>query len=208
MLTIVALAVLAGGILLFRAGVKIFGALIGVVGFVLLAAVVLLTVLGEPYRIPGESMAATLEVGDRVVAVDVGEPAIGDIAILNPPAGAEDGRCGARPREGAMCARPTPERSQITFVERIVALAGDKVTMKRGVVIRDGQPLAEPYARPCTGAACEFPVPITVPRGHVLALGDNRGASDDGRFWGPVPVEWVKGHVVGRYWPLKRAGRL
>ena len=26
-------------------------------------------------------------------------------------------------------------------------------------------------------------------------LGDNRGASDDSRFWGPVPLEWIEGRV-------------
>ena len=35
-----------------------------------------------------------------------------------------------------------------------------------------------------------------MPEGHFFALGDNRGASDDSRFWGPVPED----QVIGRYW--------
>jgi signal peptidase I len=46
-----------------------------------------------------------------------------------------------------------------------------------------------------TVPACTFPRTITVPAGHVYLLGDNRGASDDSRFWGAVPVA----QVLGRY---------
>ena len=42
----------------------------------------------------------------------------------------------------------------------------------------------------------QFPKTITVPKGHLDMLGDNRGASDDSRFWGSVPED----SVIGRYW--------
>ena len=44
--------------------------------------------------------------------------------------------------------------------------------------------------------ACDYPRTITVPAGHVYILGDNRGASDDSRFWGAVPVAQVLGRYV------------
>jgi signal peptidase I len=37
-------------------------------------------------------------------------------------------------------------------------------------------------------------------------LGDNRGASQDSRFWGSVPVSDVIGEAVAIYWPPGRAG--
>jgi signal peptidase I len=68
--------------------------------------------------------------------------------------------------------------------------------MRGGKIIRNGKPETTDGPRACEGDPCEFPQAITVPAGHLFMLGDNRGASDDSRFWGPVPEDWV----IGRYW--------
>jgi signal peptidase I len=57
-------------------------------------------------------------------------------------------------------------------------------------------------------AACEMPRPITVPDGTWFLAGDNRGASDDSRFWGPVPTAAIVGVVTFRSWPPGKAGTL
>jgi signal peptidase I len=169
----------------------------------------------KPYQIPSGSMEPTLKIGDRVLVDRAGhrlgaKPEVGDIVVFHPPAGAdvEPAICGA-PEPGAPCARPTAEQSDQTFIKRVVALAGDTIAIHDGRVIRNGKRAAEPFAADCGGAdGCDFTQPVTVPQGYVYVLGDNRGASLDSRFWGPVPVAWVIGQARAAYWPPSHLGAL
>jgi signal peptidase I len=89
-------------------------------------------------------------------------------------------------------------RAPVKFVKRIVAAPGDTLAIVDGHVIRNGVRAREPYIRPCAtraAAQCSFPVPIRIPPDHWFLLGDNRGESDDSRFWGPVPTAWIVGTV-------------
>ena len=49
----------------------------------------------------------------------------------------------------------------------------------------------------------DFPE-VVVPEGHVLAMGDNRDNSSDGRYWGFVPISHAKGRAMVRWWPPGR----
>jgi signal peptidase I len=169
-------------------------------GALIALAVATFVLFGGLYRAPSESMVPTIEAGDRFAVLKLGEPGIGDVVVLHPPKGAEGNiaeMCGGgAPPAGQMCAKPAGGRAAVSFVKRIVAEGGDSISMRGGKLVRNGRRETTDGPRACEGDACEFPGELTVPEGHVFVLGDNRGASDDSRFWGPVPEDWV----IGRYW--------
>jgi signal peptidase I len=153
------------------------------------------------YRIPSGSMEPTVPLGDRV-AVEEGAPRLGEIVVFHPPEGAEEEICGSPTRirpGGAACAQPVAREDSVKFIKRIVAGPGDTIRILEGHVIRNGQREKDPYIRPCPGVSeCNFPVAIKVPEGDWYLMGDNRGESDDSRFWGPVPASWIIGVVTHR----------
>ena len=168
--------------------------------------------LVKPYRIPSESMVPTLEIGQRVlvnrIGMHFGDPHIGDIMVFHPPAGSDANECGAPVQEGEACPRPTKQRSDVNFIKRIVAGPGDRISIQDGHVILNGKRQNESFARfsGCSAGDCSFPRTITVPPDHYFMMGDNRGASDDSRFWGPVPRSWIIGDAFATYWPPDRIG--
>jgi signal peptidase I len=171
----------------------------------------------KPYRIPSGSMEPTLAVGQRVlvdrIGTHFGKPHIGEIAVFHPPEGAQQEECGSGTRiapGGAPCAEPVPKEDNGTnFIKRVVAGPGDTIKVVEGHVVRNGKREADSYIRPCPGVSeCNFPVAIKVPAGHWFMMGDNRGESDDSRFWGPVPTGWIIGGAFATYWPPDRIGIL
>jgi signal peptidase I len=176
--------------------------LLGVAALILAGLWLLMHHDVQQYRVTSGSMEPTLQVGERVTAERSGAPAIGDIVVFHPPVGARvnDPVCGVSDQgtgTTAPCDVPLPQESSSTFVKRVVAGPGDLVSLRDGHVIRNGVPENEPYIAPCqSGDACSFPTPVRVPAGEYYLLGDNRGVSDDSRFWGPVPSAWIIGTVV------------
>jgi len=172
--------------------------------------------LVKPYQIPSESMEPTLDVGQRVLVnrfiYHLEDPSIGDIVVFHPPVGADGGgtECGKPHPEDQVCALPTTGESDQNFIKRIVAGPGDTLSVHNGHPVVNGEEKTdEPYTNACgnaAGAPCNLPKPITIPPDHYFMMGDNRGASDDSRYWGPVPRDWLIGKTFATYWPPDRVG--
>jgi signal peptidase I len=172
----------------------------------------------KPYRIPSPSMVPTLAIGQRVLTNRlINHPSVGDIVVFHPPHGADFNNpvCG-NPQQGGeggltaqACNEPTSQESNQTFIKRVVAGPGDVIRIVGGHVYRNGVREKDSYIVPCTGdPSCTFGKPIKIPPGDYFMMGDNRGASDDSRFWGPVPDKWIIGVAFFTYWPPDRIGFL
>jgi signal peptidase I len=179
--------------------------------------------LVKPYRIPSGSMEPTLAINQRVlvdrVGMHFGDPHVGDIVVFHPPTDAQEtaggeAKCGPVPHvviDGSVaCDAPVASEASVNFIKRVVAGPGDVISIVEGHVIRNGKREADSYIKPCvTGdPKCNFPTRIKIPPGHWFMMGDNRGESDDSRFWGPVPRGWIIGTAFATYWPPDRIGIL
>lgn len=178
-------------------------------------AILIQAFIVKPYRIPSPSMVPTLIPGQRVLTNRLStHPSIGDVVVFHPPHGADFASpvCGNSAQgtgHTQACDQPTATESNQTFIKRVVAVGGDRISIADGHVIRNGVREKDSYARPCgTDSSCNFRRPITVPPGDYFMMGDNRGLSDDSRFWGPVPDKWIIGVAFFTYWPPDRIGTL
>ena len=153
---------------------------------VALAVIVLVFyVLFDHSRVAGPSMLPTLQNGDFILLT----------------------KGLARPRRGDVIVLDTVEQGRATeLVKRIVALGGDRVHIAGDFVLVNGAPEVFPHTvYGDTGRA--WPIAdLTVPRGMVYALGDNRPVSYDSRYLGPFPVGHILGKVVAVYAPFYRIG--
>lgn len=172
----------------------------------------------QAYQIPSGSMLDSLLIGDRLlvsklsynikvpftdkVIMRLGEPEHGDIVVFT---------------------TPDPEQPGADYIKRVIGVPGDVIEMKNNVVIRNGTPIDEPYARKTRGHMGGFTSymnihmfvqgniqnfePLTVPADKYFVLGDNRDDSRDSRFWGLVDRNAMHGKAWRIYWSWgKRPG--
>jgi signal peptidase I len=190
-----------------------FAPLVEVVATIALALVLAESVQAavvKPFVIPSQSMEPTLLPGQRVLvnrlAYDFGGlPQRGDIVVFHPPSSLA---CSVNVPITEPCPRGVGSHASDYFVKRVIGLPGDRLSIKDGHPVINGRELTnEPYITPCTeSTSCNMPHTIVIPRGEYYMLGDNRGDSDDSRYWGPVPLSWIIGEVFATYWPIDRIG--
>ena len=146
----------------------------------------------EAYVTPVSNMLPTLQAGDRFL--------VDKTAYRDAPVQVSD-----------VVVFMNPANPKQAYIERVVAVAGDKVEMRDGKVIVNDQPTAGLIAGETdTSPSGDFG-PIVVPPHNCFVLGDNRPRSRDSRHFGPIPYATVLGKATVIFWPQKswsRAGRI
>jgi signal peptidase I len=188
---------------------------------IIVFAIFIVTFIVQPFRIPSGSMEPTLKVGDFLL---VDKQSYGPAGVLDrlllPP---------ARVKRGDLVVFHYPVNPTLHLVKRVVGLPGDRIRMRGGRVLVNGQVLEEPYAfyspsRP-NGFRDDFPSlleadpnvdlrwwiylrrsirgeDVVVPANQYFVLGDNRNDSEDSRYWGFVPRSAMVGRPLLVYFTL------
>jgi signal peptidase I len=148
----------------------------------------------QAVHVEGLSMFATLDNNDYLIANKVDyrlhAPQRGDIVILRPPT-----------------------NNTTDFIKRIIALPGERLLIRDGVVYINGHRLDEPYL-PEAWTLQTNPQPWSIGEGAVIppnqyfVMGDNRNKSQDSRFFGTITRDRIDGKAWFRIWPLDSFGNI
>jgi signal peptidase I len=94
-------------------------------------------------------------------------------------------------------------KSDDMLIKRVIGLPGDTIEIRSGEVTIDGERLEEPWTTNLGGGSYG---PTIIPPLYVFVMGDNRGASNDSRSFGPVHVDNLVGRAWFSYWPPENMG--
>lgn len=138
-------------------------------------------------KVSGLSMSPTLKDNSLILinkfSVHFGKPEYGDVAIIN-----EQGK-------------------GYEIIKRVLALPGDKIFIKDGVVYVNNSPVPEVYSQ---GKSEDMKEQV-VPEGSVFVIGDNRepGESLDSRDpnVGPQLISDIKGYAVVSLFPAYKISK-
>lgn len=183
---------------LVRRGKKIKGFIwetISTIVFVIVAIIVIRYCLFEMRWIPSASMHPTLIEGDRVIVNKYGSfqktANRGDIMIFYPPS-------------ETLEKTPWKVFSRLTgffckdtaYIKRVIGLPGEKIEIKKDNIVGSHQvyindePLVESYIKnPLDYTECYdnmYCGPLYLGEDEYFMMGDNRGNSQDSRYWGPL----------------------
>ena len=159
------------------------------------------TFIVQAFKIPTGSMEPNLLIGDHLL--------VNKFVFAPTLSGAEQTVLPIDPiRRGDIIVFKYPEDPERDFIKRVIGLPGETLELKNKRVYIDNKPLDEPYVHylipPGEEAPPDFDVrvtygPVTVPAGHYFMMGDNRDNSQDSRYWGFLPAEYIKGKALFVY---------
>jgi signal peptidase I len=145
----------------------------------------------QAVHVEGLSMFATLDDNDYLIANKIDyrlhAPQRGDIVILRPPT-----------------------TNSTDFIKRIIALPGERLLIRDGVVYINGHKLDEPYLPEAwtEDNTWNGGTESVIPPNKYFVMGDNRNRSQDSRFFGPISRDRIDGKAWFRIWPLDKFGNI
>ena len=160
------------------------------------------TFIVQAFKIPTGSMENNLLIGDHLLVNKfVFAPTLSRLENMLLPIDAI--------RRGDIIVFKYPEEPERDFIKRVIGLPGETIELKKKRVHINGMLLDEPYVHYLVppdeeNGAGDFDVrvqygPVTVPAGHYFMMGDNRDNSQDSRYWGFMPQEYIKGKALFVY---------
>ena len=160
----------------------------------------------QAFKIPTGSMENNLLIGDHLLV---------NKFIFGPtPLAIGRAVLPVRPiRRGDIIVFKYPDEPDRDFIKRVIGLPGETLELRDKKVSINGQALDEPYVHflEPPGTSSEFREvtsydvrerygPVTVPPNQYFVMGDNRDNSQDSRYWGFLPRDYIKGKAVVIYW--------
>ena len=175
------------------------------IAIAVILALFIRTFVVQAFKIPTGSMENNLLIGDHLVV---------NKFVFGPNGGLERGVLPMRNiRRGDVVVFKYPEDPERDFIKRVIGLPGETLEVKDKRVYINGKALDEPYVHylePPAGPSAYNEVtsydlrerygPVTVPADKYFVMGDNRDNSQDSRYWGFLPREYVKGRALMIYW--------
>jgi signal peptidase I len=158
------------------------------------------TFIVQAFKIPTGSMENNLLIGDHLL--------VNKFVFAPTAIGLEQAILPIDPiRRGDIIVFKYPEEPERDFIKRVIGLPGETIELRNKRVYVNDEPLDEPYVHfliPPDEETTELDVrvrygPVTVPPDHYFAMGDNRDNSQDSRYWGFLPGQYVKGKALFVY---------
>jgi signal peptidase I len=164
------------------------------------------TFVVQAFKIPSGSMEPTLEIGDHILVNKfIYGVKIPFTSIQLFPL--------EKPKRGDVIVFIYPLDPSKDFIKRVVAVEEDTVKIINKKLYINGVQVPDPHGVYTDESSFSGEVqkrdnfgPVTVPKGTLFVLGDNRDRSLDSRFWGYVPLAEVRGRAFIIYWSWDSQG--
>lgn len=158
--------------------------------FALLAVIIVIPIrmfVAQPFIVSGSSMVPTFIDGDYLIVDELsyrlGEPERGDVVIFR-----------------------YPNDTKKFFIKRIIGLPNDTIDVRGSEITitnekhKNGFKLEQPYVK----NSSENDIHLELKSDQYYVMGDNRTASSDSRYWGPVPKNLLVGKAFLRLLPINK----